>query len=143
MFDTTHPAVILLPMLTVVALTFVAFLRMAVARAGSMDAVGPDFYRAHLGGQEPVAAIIAVRHYGNLMELPTLFYPACITAFVLGAVTHWTLVFAWAYVVFRVIQSAVHLTFNSPGYRGIAFILGLLCVFALWANVGLAIVART
>lgn len=139
MLNHANQVTIFLPMLVVVALTFVAFVRMAAARgkvAGSMDM---NFYRAHLGGQEPEAAVVAVRHYGNLLELPTVFYAACLTAFVLGAVGQWTLILAWAFVVFRIVQSAVHLTYNHPGHRGVAFVLSVVSLLALWVNVGWAV----
>lgn len=138
----TSQTVILVPMLVVVALTFVAFLRMAVARGAVAKVMDPNFYRAHQGGAEPEAAVVAVRHYGNLLELPTLFYAACLTAFVLGAVSFWTLIFAWGYVAARVLQSAVHMTYNNPTYRGGGFVLGVLFMAALWINLGMAICAR-
>lgn len=140
--DTINQMNIFVPMLVIVALTFVAFIRMAAARGGAAKAVDPNFYRAHQGGQEPEAVAAAVRHYGNLFELPTLFYAACLAAFVVGAVGQWTLIFAWGYVVFRLVQSAVHLTYNNPAHRGIAFVLGALFTLALWINVGVSICAR-
>lgn len=138
----TNQTAIFLPMLVVVALTFVAFIRMAAARGAVARTMDMNFYRAHQGGAEPESAVVAVRHYGNLFELPTLFYAACITAFVLGAVAPWTLRFAWAYVAFRLVQSAVHLTYNNPGHRGIAFVLSVVAMLALWVQLGLAIVGR-
>lgn len=133
---------ILLPMLVVVALTFVAFVRMAVARgriAGGMDI---DFYRAHQGGAEPESAVVAVRHYGNLLELPTLFHAACLTAYVIGAVSAWALGWAWAYVAARLVQSAVHMTYNHPAHRGMAFVAGVVFLFAMWVTLAWAVLAR-
>lgn len=138
----TNQTAVLLPMLVVAALTFVAFIRMAAARGGAAKTMDMNFYRAHQGGAEPESAVVAVRHYSNLLELPVLLYAACITMFALGAATAWTLRFAWAYVVFRLIQSAVHLTYNNPGHRGIAFVLGVIAMLALWVNLGLAIIGR-
>jgi hypothetical protein len=142
MFDTTNQAVIFVPMLVVVALTFVAFVRMAAARgkvAGQMD---PSFYKAQLGGHEPEFAVVAVRHWGNLFELPTLFYTACLTAYVLQAVSCWTLGFAWAWVAARLVQSTIHLTYNNPMHRGLAFVLGVLCMLGLWITLGIAICGK-
>ncbi|MET0589037.1 MAG: MAPEG family protein [Novosphingobium sp.] len=138
---TVNQLAIFVPMLVVVALTFVAFIRMAMARGAAVKAVPPSFYRAHQGGQEPEAAVVAVRHYGNLFELPTLFYAACITAFVLGAVSTWVLVFAWGYVACRLLQSAIHLTYNNPAHRGGAFVLSVVFVLALWVKLTLVICA--
>lgn len=139
----TNQIAIFLPMLVVVALTFVAFIRMASARGRAMKAgMSVDYYRAHQGGAEPEYAAVAVRHYGNLFEMPVLFYAACLTGFVLGAVSIWTIVLAWGYVAGRLMQSVVHLTYNTPLHRGLGFLFGALCVFALWVNVALAVFTR-
>lgn len=140
---TTNPTLIFLPMLAIVALTFVAFLKMGMARGAAVKAGhDPAYYRAHLGDPEPEAARAAVRHYDNLFELPTLFYAACLTAFVIGTVSKWTLVFAWGFVVARAVQSFVHITYNNPAHRGGAFVLGIAFMLALWVNIALAIFAR-
>jgi hypothetical protein len=138
----TNQAAIFHPVLVVVALTFVAFVRMATGRAGAMKA-GQDaaFYRAHIGKPEPEAAAAGARHWDNLFELPTLFYAGCITAFVLGAVGTWTLVFAWGFVAARIVQSAIHMSYNNPAHRGGAFVVGVLFTFALWIAVGRAVFA--
>lgn len=142
MFDTANQATIFLPMLVIVALTFVAFVRMATARGAVAKQMDPGFYRAQLGGHEPESAVVAVRHYGNLLELPTLFYAACLTAFVLGAVSGWVLVWAWLYVAARLVQSAIHLSYNNPAHRGGAFVLGMVFMIALWVTVALHIFGR-
>lgn len=137
-----NPTLIFLPMLVVVALTFVAFVRMATARASTIGQVDPDFYRAQLGAPQPESTRTAVRHYDNLFELPTLFYAACLTAYVVAIVGRWTLIFAWGYVAARVVQSAIHMTYNSPAHRGGAFVLGVLFTLALWINLAVSIFAR-
>ncbi|PNU03567.1 MAPEG family protein [Novosphingobium guangzhouense] len=137
-----NPTLIFLPMLAVVALTFLAFVRMAVARAGIARTMDPGYYRAHIGTPEPESARTAVRHYDNLFELPTLFYAACLTAFVVAVVGRWTLIFAWGYVAARVVQSLIHLTYNNPAHRGGAFVLGILFTAALWINLAVSIFAR-
>jgi hypothetical protein len=139
----TNQTLIFLPMLVVVALTFVAFIRMGAARGRAVkEGQDPAYYRAAQGSPEPEYAAAAVRHYGNLLELPTLFYAAGLTAFVLGAVNAWILGLAWAFVVFRLVQSAVHMTYNNPGHRGFGFVLGVLSLFAMWVLLALEIFAR-
>ena len=143
MFNAANPATVLVPMLAIVLLTFVGFIRMAAARGAAVKGGhDPAYYKAHLGKPEPEATVAAVRHYGNLFELPTIFYAACLTAFVLPAVSHWTLIFAWAYVAARYVQSAVHMSYNNPTQRGGAFMLGVLAAIALWVNIGMAIATR-
>jgi hypothetical protein len=143
MFNAANQATIFLPVLVVVALTFVAFVKMASARGRAVkEGQDPAFYRAALGTPEPEYATAAVRHWGNLFELPTLFYAACLTAFVLDAVTGLVLILAWGWVAARLIQSAVHMTYNNPSHRGIGFILGVLCLLALWVDLAIAVFAR-
>lgn len=142
MFDAANQSTIFLPMLVVALLTFVAFVRMAAARGAAAKQMDVNFYRAQQGGAEPESAVVAVRHYHNLLELPTLFYPAGIVLFVLGAVSGWALVWAWAYVAARLLQSAIHLSYNNPAHRGLAFVLGVVFLLALWVVVALAVFAR-
>lgn len=139
-----NPLSIFLPMLVVVALTVVAFARLAAARARAVkeDMRDPGYYRAFLGNPEPEYAVVAARHYANLFEVPVLFHAGCITAFVVGAVTPWSLGWAWAYVAARLAQSAIHLSYNNPAHRGGAFVVGWLFVIALWVSVGAAILSR-
>lgn len=143
MFNADNPASILVPMLALVVLTFIGFIRMAAARGAAVKGGhDPAYYKAHLGTPEPEATVAAVRHFGNLFELPTLFYAACITAFVLPAVGTWTLILAWAWVASRVLQSGVHMSYNNPTHRGGAFMIGVIVMLALWINIGMSIFAR-
>ena len=143
MFDASNQATIFVPMLAIVALTFVAFIRMAQMRGAAVKGGHPaEYYKAHLGAPEPEATVVAIRHYANMFELPTVFYPACLTAFVTGGVGMWTLVFAWAYVAARTVQSVVHLTSNNTNVRGGMFVLGVLCILALWVNVAMAVCGK-
>ena len=142
MFEAANPVTILLPMFAIAALTLFAFIRMAAARGAAAKSMDMNFYRAYQGGTEPEPAIVAVRHYGNLMELPTLFYPACIALFALGAVSGWALLWAWGYVAARLLQSAIHLSYNNPGHRGGAFVLGVVFLVALWVTLALAVFVR-
>ncbi len=85
---------------------------------------------------------MGVRHYSNLFELPTLFYAACLTAYMLNAVSFWLLVVAWGYALARIVQSAVHMTYNNPSHRGGAFIVSVIFMVALWVKVATAIFAN-
>ena len=138
-----NQAYIFVPMLVVVALTFVAFIGMSVGRAGAIKAGhDPAYYKAHLGAPEPEGTVVKVRHYNNMFEMPVLFYAACLTAFVLGAVGTWTVYFAWGYVIMRLIQSVVHLAHNNAVQRGMAFSLSVLFMLALWINIGMSVAGK-
>lgn len=141
--EAQQPLAIFLPMLVIVALTFIAFFKMAVARGAAVKGgQDPAYYRAHIGDPEPEATRAAVRHWDNLFEMPTVFYAACITAFVVGAVTGWMLIFAWAFTIGRLVQSLVHMSYNNPGHRGIAFSLSALALLAMWVDLALIIIGK-
>ena len=143
MFNAANQVTIFLPMLVVVALTFIAFIRMAMLRGAAVKGGhDPSYYKAHLGTPEPETTVVAVRHFGNLFELPTIFYAACLTAFALSAVGQWTLILAWAFVASRLLQSLVHMTSNNTSHRGGAFVLGVVAMLALWINLAMSIFAR-
>ena len=141
--DTINQVAIFVPVLVVVAITFAGFLKMGAARGQAIKAgQDPAYYRAHIGTPEPEAVRAVVRHWDNLFEFPTVFYAACLAAFALQSVSGWTLAFAWAFVAGRLVQSAVHLTYNNPAHRGLGFVFGVAAVLALWVNVALAVFAR-
>ena len=137
--DEIVQASVLVPVLVIIALTVFAILRLARARGVHSRERGMDYYRTHQGPPEPDYVIVAARHYANLFETPMLFYAGAITVYVLNAVTAWVLVFAWGYAVSRVLQSAIHLTYNNPGHRGVAFLASWLFLIALWISNGVAI----
>ena len=143
MINTVNPYAIFLPMLAVVALTFVAFVRMSAARAAAVKGGhDPRYYRAQRGPPEPEPTVVAVRHYHNLFELPVLFYAGCLTAFSLNAVGGWVLAWAWGYVAARVAQSTIHMSYNNPAHRGGAFVLGVLFALLLWIAIAIAVFER-
>ena len=141
--DTAQSTAIFLPVLLVVAITLLGFVKMAVERGRAIKAgQNPEFYKVHLGDPEPAATRAAVRHWDNLFELPTVFYAACLTAYVIAGVSPTVLACAWIFAIGRALQSLVHLTYNSPNHRGMAFVVSFLALMVMWGALGLAIVAR-
>ncbi|HET9628049.1 MAG TPA: MAPEG family protein [Novosphingobium sp.] len=130
---------VLAPMLVVVGVTFVGFVRLLVARAAASKEIDVSYYSTYRDGREPEPAWLAARHWSNLFELPTVFYAACLTAYVTGAVTPAALACAWGFAIGRVGQSLVHLTTNRLYLRGLAFILSVLFLFGLWVQLAIAI----
>jgi hypothetical protein len=141
--ETSQSLSIFLPVLLVVAVTFVGFIKMAIERAKAVKGGhNPDFYKVYLGDPEPDKTRAAVRHWDNLFELPTVFYAGCLTAYVLGAVTATVLVCAWIFALGRAVQSAVHLTYNSPNHRGGAFTLSFLGLMVMWGALAAHVIGR-
>jgi hypothetical protein len=70
-------------------------------------------------------------NYNHLLEHPTLFYAVCITLAVIGVEDTWSLVFAWGYVVIRVLHSLVQTLVNHIPTRFALFVLSSLASMAL------------
>ncbi|HSW82231.1 MAG TPA: MAPEG family protein [Usitatibacter sp.] len=72
------------------------------------------------------------RNYMNLLELPVLFYVACIVLYVTAKVDVVGLGLAWTFVALRIAHSAVHLTYNHVLHRLNVFALSTVVLLALW-----------
>ena len=68
----------------------------------------------------------------NLLELPVLFYAACLALYVTGTVATLPLALAWTYVGLRAAHSLVHLTTNTVMVRLTFFALSNAVLIALW-----------
>ncbi len=142
--DASQSLKIFYPVLLVVAVTLVGFIKMAIERANAVKAgQNPEFYKVYLGDPEPEKTRAAVRHWDNLFELPTVFYVGCLSAYVLGAVTGTVLISAWIFAIGRVVQSFVHLTYNNPNQRAGAFTLSFLGVMVMWGALAFHIVGQS
>ena len=78
-------------------------------------------------------------NYNHLMEQPTLFYAVALTLAVIGAGGGWNPWLAWAYVAFRIGHSLVQATVNVVRWRFLLFLGGSLCLAALTAKAGIAL----
>jgi hypothetical protein len=87
----------------------------------------------------PPEVSIPNRHLMNLLELPVLFYIACLTMFVTHRVDALALDLAWVYFALRVGHSFVHLTYNRVTHRLGFFALSSLVLVVIWLRVLLSL----
>lgn len=69
-------------------------------------------------------------NYTHLMEQPTLFYATVAILAIIGPVEH-DVLFAWAYVVLRIVHSIWQATVNKVPVRFTLFLLSTLCLLML------------
>jgi hypothetical protein len=124
---------ILFPMAGLVTVTFVVLLLIPYKRfkAGRSGRVTADDFKFGESTNVPPDVSIPNRNLMNLLEIPVLFYVACLTLYVTKSVDGMVLFLAWAYVALRLAHSLVHLTYNKVFHR--------LAVYAA-SNVILAII---
>lgn len=134
---------ILYPMAALAMLTFAVLLLIPIRRfrAGAAGQVSYDDFKYGESAQVPPEVSLPNRNMMNLLELPVLFYVACLTYFVAGRASEWALLLAWAYVALRIAHSAIHLTYNRVRHRLVAFAASNVVLVMLWTNLLRAIQA--
>lgn len=127
------------PMIAMVALTFVVWVRMFVVRVAEIKQkkLSPN----DLSDSKQVALklerVTAADNFRNLFELPVLFYTLCVNLLLTNQVDTLMLVGAWAFVLLRVAHSAIHLTYNDVMHRFQAYVVGGVCLYSMWLLLGI------
>lgn len=124
-----------------VALTFAVLLLIPYARfkAARSGRVAADDFKFGESGSVPAEVTIPNRNLMNLLELPVLFYIACLTLYITKTVDVASLYLAWLYVVLRVCHSLVHLTYNNVFHRLSVFAGSNVVLFIIWIRLLLAL----
>jgi hypothetical protein len=110
---------IFVPVIALVALTFVILLLVPFQRfkAGREGRVSVNDFKYGESANVPPHVAIPNRNLMNLLEMPLLFYVACVTLYVTQNVTRPLMLMAWIYVALRVTHSLVHVTYNKVMHR--------------------------
>jgi len=110
-------------------------------RATLRRQVVADDFRLGESANVPPPVSIPNRNYMNLLEIPVLFYVACLVLYAVSGVTQSAVVLAWSYVALRVVHSAIHLTYNNVIHRVSVFAISNAVLAALWVVAGLQVFA--
>ena len=114
---------------TLLVLGLVPIARFRAAAAGRVSA--HDFKTGE-SAQVPPDVSVPNRAFMNLLEVPVLFYMACIVAFLTHHVEGRLITLAWIYVVLRVAHSLVYLVYNNVLHRLAVFAISNFVVVAIW-----------
>lgn len=130
--------VIFQPMLAMIALTFATAmwmlaLRIAAVRGGRMPAAYFSLYR---GAKEPPQLARVTQNFHNLLEIPPLFYVTLVAVYAMGRVDETYLALAWLYVLFRLLHTAVHTSYNNVLHRLAVFLTSIAVFMAMWVRIG-------
>lgn len=121
------------PVIAQVALTYAIYALISRRRIAAIKAGDANVSQFRENQSEPPQSRFVRNNLENQFELPTLFFPACITAFVLGFADVAMIALAWVFVLSRVGHAWVHVTTNRIRHRRPLFILGFLALGAMWA----------
>jgi len=127
---------ILFPMAALATLTFAVLVLIPVRRfrAGFAGQVSYDDFAYGESQRVPPEVVLPNRNMMNLLELPVLFYVACLTCYVTDRVNAAALALAWAYVALRLVHSAIHLSYNRVRHRLVAYAASNVALVMLWTN---------
>jgi len=114
---------------TLLVLGLVPIARFRAAAAGRVSA--HDFKTGE-SAQVPPDVSVPNRAFMNLLEVPVLFYMACIVAFLTHHVEGRLITLAWIYVALRVAHSLVYLVYNNVMHRLAVFAISNFVVVAIW-----------
>jgi hypothetical protein len=131
------PRLILFPAVAMFLLTFSVILRLGYARYSAIQsrAVSIKFYRTYDDGDQPARLHLLSRHVQNHFEVPPLLYAGVLLAFVAGAVSPASVVFAWSFFALRCLHTYIHLGSNNVSIRFFIFGASLVALAGLWGCV--------
>jgi len=124
------------PMGALACLTFVALVMIPIRRFAAVGAgrAQTDDFKFGESAQVPGDVSIPNRNCMNLLELPVLFYVACLMYDLTSRVDGYVLMIAWVYVGLRAMHSIIHLTYNNVRHRLIPFAISNVVLAAFWMH---------
>lgn len=133
------------PMFSVVVLTFFVALATAIKRIKGANSgeIDPRYFSLMSNYEIPSSTAKLGKNLDNLFQVPTLFYAACCTSIALNTSGQVMIICSWLFVVFRVFHSVIHITYNNPLHRFMAFLLSFVSVMVLWASIVINVVSKT
>ena len=130
-----HPAIALV-FLTLMVMLLIPYRRW---KAGFAKEVNAGDFRYGESARVPGHVSLPNRNYMNLLELPLLFYVACIILYVTKHVDATAIILAWTYVALRAGHSVVHITYNNVFHRLGFFAASSVVLAILWIRIVIAL----
>ncbi|WP_443190287.1 MAPEG family protein [Pseudomonas indica] len=132
------------PMFALVLLKFGVGLSLGISRVLSVKRrqVDPRYYRLFCGSPPPEHVQKLGRNFSNLFEVPMLFYIAGVMVIALGIDSLLLLALGWAFVVSRIVHSAIHITYNNSFHRFLAYLVSSVIVLVMWIDLVVVVGGR-
>lgn len=134
---------LLIPLLAMVALTFIVMNTMYQKRIAEMKSKRIHPQRAKTRSVTHgvlVDSESAANNYSNLFESPVLFYTAILLTLILMLQDSVLVALAWTYVASRYVHSLIHVTYNRVMHRFSVFIFSSFVLLAIWVRLGWIII---
>ena len=121
-----------------VALTFVVTMRLLYFAVKSVKKgeIHIKQYRIYDGEFPPILNSVR-QHYKNMFEMPILFYLLAVLLLIQGNTTNLDIIFAWGFVVFRILHSISRIPNRDVNLRFGLFAGSFLMLLGGWINFSL------
>ena len=131
---------VLLPVFVLIGLTFALLLGMVGTRRQALVGGGTRIPDIVLGQPNwPARATQIANCYANQFELPLLFYILIAIALPIRHADLFIVLMSWVFVVTRFAHAGIFVTSNDLGQRSMAWLAGVLVLFAMWIYFALKI----
>ena len=122
------------PVLAMVLLTFIVWLRMYHVRISEVRRGDLKIEElTPFNRQLPPRFITSGDNFRNLFEMPVLFYLAAVVSIVTRNVDPTLVALAWVFVGLRYAHSFIHITYNRILHRFAVYVLSSVVLWILWA----------
>lgn len=138
------PTAILQPVLALVLLTAIVWIRLYVERRGEMRErrIAPQAIATSTARHATLRRTSGADNFKNLLEMPVLFYVLCLALLAADAVAPGFVLAAWAYVALRTVHSLIHLTYNRVVHRFLAYAASGVLLFGMWIALAIELAGR-
>ena len=128
---------IVLPMSVLAVWTLIVLLLVGMGRIRALRTGRARMKDFSYGESSNVPEDVALRNraYVNLLELPVLFYAACLTLLVSNNLDPVMLTLAWVFVSARIAHSCIQLIYNNVLHRFLAFAIGYFALVVMWLRI--------
>ena len=124
-------AAVLLPVLAHMALVWMLYAWLTVARAHAVRNGTVRYDAFEFAGHEPPGVARITRNLANQFELPVLYYAAVLALMQLQAATALDVWLGWVFVVGRILHTGVQTLTGNVMLRGQVFTLNALAVLGV------------
>jgi hypothetical protein len=136
---------ILLPLLTMVFLTFAVWIYLFALRIPETKRlkIDPDELRDRAEAHQILTVSAAAsNNLKNLFEMPVLFYLAAMLAMLLLIQDVLLVWLAWGFVIVRIAHSLIQCTYNRVMHRFTAYMISCIFLLVLWIRLASYILAN-
>ena len=126
---------ILLPLLTMVFLTFAVWVYLFALRIPEIKRrrINPEDLKDRAEAHQLLTVSAAAsNNLKNLFEVPVLFYVAAMLAMLLLIQDGLLVLLAWGFVILRIVHSIIQCTYNRVMHRFIVYLISCLFLVFLW-----------